>query len=109
LHIGVHPRLIDGQYLHGVTRDGTDAPQRLGPFDLCLAFSVIRDGKMILALALGPKSLALVDRTEKLWLVTEGKSHADQGWLPNEILLPWQERANISGLLRNNCIATGGG
>jgi hypothetical protein len=90
-----------------VFRDETDTPQQLGSFDLRLASSAIREGKMILTFLLGPKSIALVDRMERLWLVTDWKSHVDAGWLPDEIPLPWQQRANISGLLRNNCIVAG--
>ncbi len=63
---------------------------------------------MTLVFFLGPNSLAVIDSSKELAFVAEGKVHADQGWLPDELTLPWEQRSNISALLRNNCVPANG-
>lgn len=83
--------------------------RKVDSFDLVLARSSTKDRTMTLSFALGPRSLAVLDRAEKLWFVSEGKSHADEGWIPDQLPLPWEQRANIGALLRTNCVAAGSG
>jgi hypothetical protein len=81
-----------------------DMPHPVGAFDLVLESAAVQGGQMKLSFRLGPRSAGLVDRMEQLSFETQAEVHADQGWLPEQISLPWQQRSNISSLLRNNCV-----